>query len=261
MAMPEKPDVQLGLGLTSIGRAWGHDMAPPPPEAEARALLEAAFEMGVKVYDTAPAYGTSERILGGFLRSLTEDQRRTIFVATKFGEHWTGDGTTRVDHSYDALMRSLDRSVEHLRDIDLLQVHKATLAALESEDLRWALEGAQAMDIPQIGASVADLASGRRAIEMGFHWLQMPFNAGNAALAPLIAEAGRVDIRVMTNRPYASGATIAAATPETREAVMREALAAVLAAHPGGAILTGTKSPAHLGQSLRLFAALQAGDG
>jgi aryl-alcohol dehydrogenase-like predicted oxidoreductase len=256
--MPERPDIQLGLGLVSIGRAWGHAMAPPPPEAEARALLEAAFEMGVKVYDTAPAYGTSERILGAFLRTLSEDQRRTIFVATKFGEHWTGDGTTRVDHSYDALMRSLDRSVEHLRDIDLLQVHKASLAAFEGEDLRWALEGAQAMDIPQIGASVADLAAGRRAVEMGFHWLQLPYNAGNAALEPLLAEAAAKDIRIMTNRPYASGATIAAAPPEAREAAMKDALALVLAAHPGGAILTGTKSAAHLRQSWQLFAELEA---
>lgn len=256
--MPDSPDVQLGLGLVSIGRAWGHAMAPPPPEAEARALLEAAFELGIKVYDTAPAYGTSERILGGFLRTLTEDQRRTVFVATKFGEHWTGDGTTRVDHSYDALMRSLDRSVEHLRDIDLLQVHKASLAALEGEDLRWALEGAQAMDIPQIGASVADIVAGRRAVEMGFHWLQLPYNAGNTSLEPLLSEAGARDIRIMTNRPYASGATIAAAAPEAREAAMRDALALVLATHPGGVILTGTKSAAHLGQSLRLFAELDA---
>ncbi|OYU46963.1 MAG: hypothetical protein CFE31_18880 [Rhizobiales bacterium PAR1] len=248
--------VQLGLGLVAIGRAWGHDMAPPPPEREARALLETAFELGVKVYDTAPAYGTSERILGGFLKSLTEDQRRTIFVATKFGEHWTGDGTTRVDHSYDALMRSLDRSVEHLRDIDLLQVHKASVAALSGDDLKWALEGAQAMDIPQIGASVSDLEAGRLAISMGFHWLQMPYNARNTTLEPLFSEAEAGDVHILSNRPFATGALLMDAPEEARDEAMRDALGAVLAHNSRGVVLTGTKSAAHLRQSLAAFVAL-----
>lgn len=247
---------QLGLGLIAIGRAWGHDMAAPPPESEARALLETAFELGVKVYDTAPAYGASERLLGAFLRTLTEDQRRTIFVATKFGEHWNEDGTTRVDHSYDALMRSLDRSVEHLRDIDLLQVHKASVAALGSEDLKWALEGAEAMDIPQIGASVSDLEAGRLAIAMGFHWLQMPYNARSVAMEPLFAEAAAGDVHILTNRPFATGALLVEAAPEAREAAMKAAFSAVLAHNTRGVVLTGTKSAAHLRESVAAFAAL-----
>ena len=247
---------QLGLGLIAIGRAWGHDMAAPPPESEARALLETAFELGVKVYDTAPAYGTSERILGDFLKSLTDDQRRTIFVATKFGEHWTGDGTTRVDHTYDALMRSLDRSVERLRDIDLLQVHKASVAALSGEDLKWALEGAQAMDIPQIGASVSDLEAGRLAISMGFHWLQMPYNARSTGLEPLFAEAEAGNVHVLTNRPFATGAMLADAGISEQEGAMKAAFSVVLAQNRGGVVLTGTKSAAHLRESFAVFSGL-----
>lgn len=251
---------QLGLGLIAIGRAWGHDMAAPPPESAARALLETAFELGVKVYDTAPAYGTSERILGDFLKSLTEDQRRTIFVATKFGEHWTGDGTTRVDHTYDALMRSLDRSVERLRDIDLLQVHKASVEALSGEDLKWALEGAQAMDIPQIGVSVSDLEAGRLAIAMGFHWLQFPYNARNTGLEPLFAEAEAGNVHVMTNRPFATGAILVDAGPAGQEEAIKAAFSAVLARNHAGVVLTGTKSAAHLRESFAAFAA-RTGEG
>lgn len=254
----EGATAQLGLGLIAIGRAWGHDMAAPPPESEARALLEAAFELGVKVYDTAPAYGASERILGAFLRTLTEDERRTIFVATKFGEHWNDDGTTRVDHSYDALMRSLDRSVEHLRDIDLLQVHKASAAVLAGEDLKWALEGAQAMDIPQIGASISDLDAGKLAIDMGFHWLQMPYNARNTGLEPLFAFAEAGQVHVMTNRPFATGALLVEAAPDAREAAMRSALVAVLKHNRSGVVLTGTKSADHLRQSWHHFVEVAA---
>ncbi|HRE22566.1 MAG TPA: aldo/keto reductase [Rhabdaerophilum sp.] len=250
--MTSRFDAQLGLGLVGIGRPWGAHAAPPA-EADVRRLLEAAFTLGVKVFDTAPAYGTSERLLGAFLRTLTREEREGVFIATKFGEHWNDDGTTRVDHSYEALMRSLDRSVELLRDIDLLQVHKASRAALENSDLRWALEAAQAMDIPQFGASVSDSDAGRLAIGMGFHWLQFPYNRQNTALADLLPEARAADIRLMTNRPLATGAMLADKSPEARATAARDAYAFVLEGNPDGVVLGGTTSPAHLEANFKAF--------
>jgi aryl-alcohol dehydrogenase-like predicted oxidoreductase len=247
---------QLGLGLVGIGRIWGHEQKPVPPESEARALLEKAFELGIQVYDTAPAYGLSEERLGRFLKSLTSEQRRTIFIATKFGEHWNDDGTTHVDHSYNALMRSLDRSIDRLGDIDLLQVHKASVAALRGEDLRWALEGAQAVDIPQFGASVSDLEAGRLAIGMGFHWLQAPLNIENRLFEPLVNEAVAAGVKLMSNRPFANGAGLAERAGEAREQWMAEAFAYVRAANPDGIVLTGTSSVANLIANHRLFHAL-----
>lgn len=258
--MMSRFDAQLGLGLVGIGRAWGAHAAPPP-ESEARALLETAFRLGVKVYDTAPAYGASERILGAFLRTLTREEREGVFIATKFGEHWNADGTTRVDHSYEALMRSLDNSVEHLRYIDLLQVHKASRAALENGDLKWALEAAQAMDIPQFGASVSDVEAGRLAIGMGFHWLQFPYNQQNTALSELLPYARTADVRLMTNRPLATGAVLADKSPDARAAAARAAYAFVLEGNPDGVVLGGTTSPAHLEANLKAFAAAIGCDG
>ena len=245
--------VQLGLGLVSIGRTWGHSPALPPAETEARALLEEAFRLGIVVYDTAPAYGTSEERFGAFLRTLTQEQRETIFVATKFGEHWNEDGTTRVDHSYDALMRSLDRSVELLRDIDLIQVHKASVEALRSEGLKWALEAVQAMEIPQIGASVSDAAAARLAIEMGFHWLQFPFNLLQRDFLPVLELARAKDIRVMTNRALANGAALAGLPEMARMEAIAESFRFIRQHHQEGAVLTGTKSLGHLRESVELW--------
>ena len=250
--------VQLGLGLVSIGRVWGHVLQPVPDEAQVRALLETAFEAGILIYDTAPAYGSSEKRLGDFLKSLTEDQRRTVFIATKFGEHWNEDGTTRVDHSYDALMRSLDRSVELLGDIDLVQVHKASLGALHGEGLHWALEGVRAMGIPQVGASVSDVEAGRLALEMGFDWLQIPFNIGSQHMMPLLGDAKQTGCHVLANRPLASGAMLAERDEKAQESAIFEAFSFVNAHIGAGAILTGTRSPQHLQQSLRIFKQLQA---
>lgn len=237
---------RLGLGLVGIGRIWGHALKPVPTESEARALLEKAFELGIQVYDTAPAYGLSERRLGSFLKSLTREQRENLFIATKFGEHWNDDGTTRVDHSYDALMRSLDHSIELLGDIDLLQVHKASVSALQGADLRWALEGAQAMDIPQFGASVSDLEAGRLAISMGFHWLQVPLNIENRLFEPLVAEADAAGVKVLSNRPFANGAGLAERAGEERGQWMAEAFAYLHAANSNGIVLTGTSSVVNL---------------
>jgi aryl-alcohol dehydrogenase-like predicted oxidoreductase len=243
----------LGLGLVGLGRPWGHVPKPPPSEAEARRLLETAFDLGIQVYDTAPAYGLSEARLGAFLKSLTKEQRESLFIATKFGEHWNNDATTRVDHSYEALMRSLDRSVELLGDIDLLQVHKASAEALRGSDLRWALEAVQAMDIPQFGASVSDMDAGKRALEMGFHWLQMPLNAQNHGLEPLVEMAAARGTRIIANRPLAMGAAVADLPADAREQRVIDALRYLRQANPRGLSLTGTTSPEHLRQNIAAF--------
>ena len=62
--------VELGLGLVSLGRQWGVRDVDPPNEADAAALLECAVALGIRVFDTAPAYGSSEERLGRFLTSL-----------------------------------------------------------------------------------------------------------------------------------------------------------------------------------------------
>src|SRR5688500_11783367 len=103
--MEQRTEIELGLGLVSIGRAWGHRLAAPPSEGEARRLLESAVKLGVRFFDTAPAYGTSERIFGGFLKTLG-DGRANLIVATKMGEHWDSEaGAALTDHSFDALRR------------------------------------------------------------------------------------------------------------------------------------------------------------
>jgi hypothetical protein len=100
--------VELGLGLISIGRPWGHRREPPPPEAQALALLEAAVSLGVRFFDTAPAYGTSETILGRFLSRLGA-AREPLFIGTKMGESWDAAGNaSTVDHRYASLKASID---------------------------------------------------------------------------------------------------------------------------------------------------------
>ena len=123
--------VQLGLGLIGIGKPWGHAPAPVPSESEAIALLESAFDLGIRYFDTAPSYGdgVSEERLGRFLKRMPAGQRSQVTVATKFGEHWDrAAGAPYADHSFDALRRSLDESLARLgadRDSATAQDHAA----------------------------------------------------------------------------------------------------------------------------------------
>jgi aryl-alcohol dehydrogenase-like predicted oxidoreductase len=222
--------IELGLGLLSIGRPWGHRREAPPPERDAFALLEKAAALGIRFFDTAPAYGTSEAILGRFLR----ESGAHAVVSTKMGEWWDPEsGTSTVDHSYDALAGSIDRSLERLGRIDILQLHKATAACLATRDVSRAVEYARQCGIREFGASVSDLAAAQAASQTGWcSYLQFPFNQANTALAPIF----QLGLKSILNRPLAMGAIHASA----------EAFAFIRRQSFEGVVLTGTKSIRHL---------------
>ena len=84
--------------------------------ASSEALFEAAIDAGITTFDTARAYGESERALGNFLRARSTNVR----VVTKGGmaEGWRPDGRAR------ALRDDLDASLEALGvPIDTYLVH------------------------------------------------------------------------------------------------------------------------------------------
>lgn len=136
--------------LSKIGQAgaWGFGGAAignlyrPVAEADAFETVRAAFEAGVRYFDTAPHYGfgLSEKRLGAALASI--DPQRTAIISTKVGRRLAprphADLTqarqgfvspepfeSEFDYSYDAVMYSYEDSRRKLqRDrIDILYVH------------------------------------------------------------------------------------------------------------------------------------------
>jgi aryl-alcohol dehydrogenase-like predicted oxidoreductase len=237
---------QLGLGLIGIGKPWGHVPRPVPSESAARDLLEFAYLLGVRYFDTAPSYGdgVSEERLGNFLRSITAQQRAGVTAATKMGEHWdAARDEPYADHSFDALRRSLDRSLARLGQIDILQLHKTTPQALASEGVKRAWEYARSLGIARLGPSVSDLESARIAVETPqLSVMQFPFNRGNQTFAPILEMAAARGMWIAVNRPFAMGAM-----------VDREAFRFILGRRFTGAILTGTTSKDHLRENWNAF--------
>jgi aryl-alcohol dehydrogenase-like predicted oxidoreductase len=256
--------LQLGLGLVSLGRTWGVHGGQPPSELAAHDLIVGAVGLGITFFDTAPAYGASEALLGRALASLRSPRNR-LTIATKMGEHWVDHNSpTVVDHSYDTLCRSLDRSIERLGRIDVLLIHKATSDNLVSGDVTKAMAYARSLGISRFGASISDIATAEAAMASGqFESLQFPFNAQStqfAALFPLLAAKAMTPI---TNRPLAMGAAVQVPASD-KPAAIRQALQLIQtqcqqAGCQHAIIITGTRHVAHLAETLAAYKSLAAG--
>jgi D-threo-aldose 1-dehydrogenase len=123
---------RLALGCAPLAGLY-----EPVPEAQARATIDTAWELGIRMFDTAPHYGAgvSERRLGAALRELPRDEYvvstkvgRTLVAATTRDQQGFPDEppVRRVfDFSRDAVVRSLDGSLERLGldRADIVHVH------------------------------------------------------------------------------------------------------------------------------------------
>jgi D-threo-aldose 1-dehydrogenase len=126
---------RLGLGAGPLG-----GMFAPVDPAQAAAAVDAAWDAGLRLFDTAPLYGhgLSERRLG---RALGERDRNDYALCTKVGrllragaqpdpqqaEIWKGVPPLNpvFDFSRDGVMRSLEESLERLSldRVDIVHIH------------------------------------------------------------------------------------------------------------------------------------------
>lgn len=133
------PATLLGVGTAPLG-----NMFTPIDEEDVVACLEAAWDGGIRVFDTAPfyGYGLAERRLGDFLRTKPRDE---FVLATKVGRLLkprrnemptdtfflsTLPFNPVYDYSYDAAMRSYEDSIQRmgLDRFDVLLIHDVGVA-------------------------------------------------------------------------------------------------------------------------------------
>jgi D-threo-aldose 1-dehydrogenase len=126
----------LGLGCAGLGGLY-RDVS----EADARATIDAAWDAGIRLFDTAPYYGytKSEHYLGAALRERPRDE---YVLSTKAGRLMKPrtdrrardpkDGWARplpfepvYDYTRDGILRSFEDSLQRLgiARIDILLVH------------------------------------------------------------------------------------------------------------------------------------------
>jgi aryl-alcohol dehydrogenase-like predicted oxidoreductase len=120
----------VGLGTNNLGMKLDADAS--------RAVVHAALDEGITLFDTADSYGASEGRLGEFLQGNRDD----VIVATKFGgdvrnrggdngADWNARGSRRY------LRRAVESSLRNLRTdwIDLYQMHRPDPATPIEETL------------------------------------------------------------------------------------------------------------------------------
>src|SRR3981189_1513218 len=125
MELTDIPGTSLKVSPVAIGTwAIGGGVWGGTDEAESIATIQAAFEHGINIIDTAPVYGfgRSEEIVG---RAVSEGRLRSdVLIATKAGLQWEGGRVSR-NASRARIMREVEDSLRRLRTdhIDIYQVH------------------------------------------------------------------------------------------------------------------------------------------
>ncbi|MEV0974462.1 aldo/keto reductase [Microtetraspora glauca] len=269
----------LGLGLAAVGRPayitlgraedLGADRSVPAMRDRAWALLDAAWEAGVRYFDTARSYGMAEEFLAGWLRD-----RGIAPGAATIGSKWgyAYVGGWRMDAGYHEVKElsagQLRRQLEQTRALlgeylSLYQIHSATVESgvLDDEDVLVRLHALRAEHVA-IGLSTTGPRQARtiaRAIESGvFDTVQSTWNLFERSCEAALARAHEAGLGVIVKEAVANGRLTARAAPAALAEAARErgvtpdavALAAVLARPWAGVVLSGAVSTAQLRSNL-----------
>ena len=221
----------LGLGVAHLGGAWGR-----VPADVAQATLQAAWDGGLRYFDTAPWYGLglSEHRLGSF---LIDQPRDSFAVTTKVGRvlHRPADPKTfensswpgglpfefEFTYSYDGVMRAYEQSLQRLglNTIDALLIHdpdevlhgdqyEVRMKELENGGIK-ALEALKAQgQIKAIGMGLTTteaLSTAGTRVPLDFAIVAMPYTLLDQSALPALAEFARRGTSIIIGAPFASG--------------------------------------------------------
>jgi aryl-alcohol dehydrogenase-like predicted oxidoreductase len=125
------PQVQLGqggpmIGAQGLGCMGMSEFYGETNDAETRATLERAIELGVTMYDTSDMYGVgaNEKFLAPFVAA----HRDRVTIATKFGYTRTPENPNdwSIDNRPEFIRTAVDRSLKRLGVdvIDLYYMHR-----------------------------------------------------------------------------------------------------------------------------------------
>ncbi len=220
------PVSRLGLGLAALGRpgyinlGHGDDLGPQKDvatlEREAHAVLDAAYDGGIRYFDAARSYGKAEEFLASWLERRGLPPGR-VTVGSKWGYTYTAGWRVDAevhevkDLSLDTLRRQLAESRallgQHLR---LYQIHSATLESGVLAD-RAVLE--ELTRLRETGLAVGLTVTGpdqretiERALEMGiFDTVQATWNLLERSASPALAAAHAAGLGVIVKEALANG--------------------------------------------------------
>lgn len=236
--LPAPTPVALGPGGPAVAPiAWGMWRFAGQSEAAAQALVEAALDAGITLFDTADIYGFGEQGFGeaeallGRVFAAAPHLRGQMVLATKGGI----TPPTPYDSSPAWIARAIDDSLRRLQvdRVELWQVHRPDVLT-HPEELARSLEDAhRAGKIGAIGVSNFTPAQ----IDALAHYLTVPLASNQPEFSPLflgplvdgqLDQAMRMGLAVLAWSPLGGGRI--AAPGNAREEAVAAALDKVAAA-------------------------------
>ena len=181
----------VGLGLAALGRPGyinlghatdlGQNYDVKAMENHAHAVLDAAWEAGIRYFDAARSYGKAEVFLSSWLKTR-DIQVADVTVGSKWGYTYTADWQVKLpegekhevkEHTLPVLLRQVQESRGLLgTHLDLYQIHSATLdsGVLENQavltELARLRDGGLAIGLSVSGPGQAETIS--RALDIEF---------------------------------------------------------------------------------------------
>ena len=139
---------KLGLGTAALGRPHyinlrhGNQNSYTLDEFRCQSLsvIEEAYNLGIRYFDTAPGYGMAEQLLLDWLKSKNDN---SIEIATKWGYTYTANFSKNAkihevkEHTLKKLKEQWAVSKDFIPHLKVHQIHSATLqtGVLENKDV------------------------------------------------------------------------------------------------------------------------------
>ena len=199
---------EIGFGGVEIGIPYGIGVEHESQlldEAAAVGLLRRGLDNGINLFDTAPLYGRSERIIGDAFR----DCRDRVVLATKCLDLWDDNRLRRGPALKAGLRRELTDSLKtlHTDYIDIYYLHRVDQEVLESADLAETFAELKHEGLIRCsGLSLYDHDLARMALESG-RWdvLQVGFNLMDQRLAELFELAQKQNVALIVRSVLLKG--------------------------------------------------------
>jgi len=277
----------IGLGLAALGRPGyinlGHaedldeNYEVRAMEAHTHAVLDAAWEAGIRYFDAARSYGRAEQFLSSWL-AARQIEPGEVTVGSKWGYTYTAGWEVDAEvhevkeHSLPVLQRQIGESRDWLGEhLDVYQIHSATLGS-------GVLDNREVLDelarLREDGLKIGLSLSGERQAEtleralqvhhdgrLLFDTVQATWNLLEQSAGATLAAAHEAGMGVIVKEALANGrltprndrpafqekmALLKEAAAKKGTTVDALALAAVLAQPWAGIVLSGAAKVAHL---------------
>jgi aryl-alcohol dehydrogenase-like predicted oxidoreductase len=221
----------IGLGLAALGRPGyinlghaadlGHSYDIAAMEAQSQAVLDTAWQAGLRYFDAARSYGRAERFLGDWLRAR-QLAPADVTIGSKWGYVYTAGWQVEAAahevkaHELAVLERQWQETQATLGPyLDLYQVHSATLESgiLDNTAVLAALAGLKrtgiAIGLSLSGARQADTLRRALSVEIDgarlFDAVQATWNVLEPSAGAALAEARAAGMGVIVKEALANG--------------------------------------------------------